>query len=162
PLDLSAGQYFFVPQVKLSSGNFLWLSALKPASGSLFPGDQQTWIRTDDLAPDWLRVGSDVVGGTTPPTFNASFSLTGQTLAPTTTGLSKSAGTEGDPGFALTVTGTNFTSSSQVVFGGTTLATTFGSATQLTATVPASLLADEGVLSVTVTDPSRGTSAPVS
>jgi hypothetical protein len=33
------------------------------------------------LEPDWLRVGTDIVGGTRAPTFNAAFSLTGETLA---------------------------------------------------------------------------------
>jgi hypothetical protein len=162
PLDLAPGHYFFVPQVKLASGNFLWLSAQTPASGQLFAGDQETWIRTAGLSPDWLRVGTDVVGGTPAPTFDASFGLSGQTLAPAVSGLSSSGATEGAPGFTLTVTGSNFTSSSQVVLGGTPLATTFVSATQLTATVPANLLADEGSPGVTVTDPVRGTSDPFS
>jgi hypothetical protein len=74
PVDLPADHYFFRPEVQLSSGNFFWLSAAGPPN---FDGDLQTWIRNDDLAPDWERVGTDVVGGTTPPTFNASFSLTG-------------------------------------------------------------------------------------
>ena len=74
PVDLPADHYFFRPEVELSAGNFLWLSAAGPPN---FAGDLQTWIRNDDLAPDWERVGTDVVGGTTPPTFNASFSLTG-------------------------------------------------------------------------------------
>src|SRR5262249_26624230 len=30
PFDLAAGQYFFVPQVELSSGDFFWLSAPRP------------------------------------------------------------------------------------------------------------------------------------
>jgi hypothetical protein len=63
--------YFFRPEADIP-GNFLWLSAPGPLPGS---GDLQTWIRNDNLAPDWERVGTDVVGGTTPPTFNASFSL---------------------------------------------------------------------------------------
>jgi hypothetical protein len=33
----------------------------------------QTWIRNDALAPDWLRIGSDIVGGSAK--FKASFSL---------------------------------------------------------------------------------------
>jgi hypothetical protein len=33
----------------------------------------QTWIRNDVLAPDWLRIGSDIVGGSAK--FDASFSL---------------------------------------------------------------------------------------
>jgi hypothetical protein len=160
PLDLPPDHYFFVPQVLLTSGNFLWLSAPKPivAPGTPFTPDLQAWIRNDALAPNWLRIGTDIVGGSPAPTFNATFSLTGQTLTPTLTSLSKTGGTEGDPTFNLTVTGTNFTSSSQVAFNGTALATTFGSATQLTAAVPATLLADEGTQSVTVTDAARGTS----
>jgi len=35
------------------------------------------WIRNADLDPDWLRVGTDIVGGTT---FNGSFSLSGETI----------------------------------------------------------------------------------
>jgi hypothetical protein len=62
----------------LSSGNFLWLSAPKPivAPGTPFTPDLQSWIRNDNLAPDWLRIGTDVVGA---GAFNAAFSLTGET-----------------------------------------------------------------------------------
>ncbi len=86
PFDLPADHYFFVPQVSLSSGDtFLWLSAPRPIvpPGTAFPPgftDLQTWVRDEALQPDWLRVGTDIVGGTTPPTFNASFSLTGETV----------------------------------------------------------------------------------
>jgi PEP-CTERM motif len=43
-------------------------------------GDLQAWIRNEDLAPDWLRAGTDIVGGTDAPKFNASFSLNGDTV----------------------------------------------------------------------------------
>ena len=39
--------------------------------------DLQGWTRDTALDPDWLRVGTDIVGGTTPPTFNFAFSLDG-------------------------------------------------------------------------------------
>jgi hypothetical protein len=80
PLDLPADHYFFVPQVELSSGDFLWLSAAKPIGGpgtTPFSPDLQSWTRDAALDPDWMRVGTDIVGGATPPTFNAAFSLTG-------------------------------------------------------------------------------------
>jgi hypothetical protein len=82
PFTLLADHYFFVPQVQLASGDFLWLSAPRPIvpPGTPFPPgftDLQEWIRNENLAPDWLRVGTDIVGGTT---FNASFSLAGQTV----------------------------------------------------------------------------------
>jgi hypothetical protein len=74
-----------VPQVALDSDseNFLWLSAPRPIvpPGTAFPPgftDLQTWIRDEALQPDWLRVGTDVVGGNPAPTFNATFSLTGE------------------------------------------------------------------------------------
>jgi len=76
---------FFRPEVGLTSGDFLWLSAPKPivspGTPFQFPGgpttDLQSWIRTDGagaLAPDWERVGTDV---TDRGPFNASFSLSG-------------------------------------------------------------------------------------
>ena len=88
PFDLLAGHYFFVPQVEVTAGGeFFWLSAAKPIvpPGTPFPGgftDLQSWTRDQMLDPDWLRVGSDIVGPTpaTGPTFNAAFSLDGVTV----------------------------------------------------------------------------------
>jgi hypothetical protein len=86
---LPADHYFFVPQVQLDNGDFFWLSAPKPIvpPGTPFPPgttDLQEWIRNEDLQPDWLRVGTDIVGmganGSPAPTFNATFSLTGQAI----------------------------------------------------------------------------------
>jgi hypothetical protein len=90
PFDLPAGHYFFVPQVGLAkkapaAAHFLWLSAPRPIvpPGTPFPAgstDLQSWMRDDPpLAPDWLRIGTDVIGGTT---FNASFAVSGATVTP--------------------------------------------------------------------------------
>jgi hypothetical protein len=76
PISLPAGHYFFRPEVLSSSGDFLWLSAPKPTAPPLFAGDLQSWIRNDALAPDWLRIGTDI---THQGPFNAAFSLTGET-----------------------------------------------------------------------------------
>jgi hypothetical protein len=75
PIDLPADHYFFVPQVELTTtgGEFLWLSA--PFLGGT---DLQGWTRDAMLDPDWLRVGTDIVGGgATAPKFNFAFTLTG-------------------------------------------------------------------------------------
>jgi len=73
--SLPPGHYFFVPQVDLSNGDFFWLSTAAPP---LFTGDLQAWIRNADLDPDWLRQGTDIVGGgLDAPKFNDSFSLVG-------------------------------------------------------------------------------------
>jgi hypothetical protein len=75
-----------VPKVGLSDAapdgaHFLWLSAPKPTPA---PTDLQSWMRDDPgLAPDWLRIGQDIVDGTNFPTFNASFSLKGHTVKQT-------------------------------------------------------------------------------
>jgi hypothetical protein len=86
PFALGADHFFFVPQVDVSGGDFFWLSAPKPivAPGTPFPPgftDLQSWTRDNFLDPDWLRVGTDIVGpnvgGAPAPTFNATFSLDG-------------------------------------------------------------------------------------
>jgi hypothetical protein len=48
------------------------------APGTPFAVDAQIWIRNDALAPDWLRIGTDITGQ---GPFNAAFSLTGETDA---------------------------------------------------------------------------------
>jgi hypothetical protein len=78
--ELPADHYFFIPQVKLDNGDFFWLSAPRPivAPGTTpFLPDLQSWIRNEDLQPDWLRIGADILGGSPAPAFNGSFSLHG-------------------------------------------------------------------------------------
>jgi hypothetical protein len=83
PIVLAPGHYFFVPQVAVdNTGEFYWLSGTRPivAPGTPFPAgstDLQAWIRNENLAPDWLRVGKDIVGGNPNPTFNGAFTLNG-------------------------------------------------------------------------------------
>jgi hypothetical protein len=83
PIDLATDHYFFVPQVQVTGGEFYWLSSVRPivAPGTPFAPDLQAWVRNDGLDPDWLRVGTDIVGGATPPTFNEAFTLAGETAA---------------------------------------------------------------------------------
>jgi len=93
PIILPAGHYFFRPEVLVNGGDFLYLSAPKPivAPGTPIAGDLQAWIRNSRLAPDWLRIGTDIIGSDAPPapTFNMTFSLSGAFL--------QSAGTPGQP-----------------------------------------------------------------
>jgi hypothetical protein len=77
PIILPAGHYFFRPEVLLTNGDFLYLSAPKTIPA---PKDLQAWIRNSSLTPDWLRIGTDIVGGAAPPNFNMTFSLTGETV----------------------------------------------------------------------------------
>jgi hypothetical protein len=72
--------------------------------------------------------------------------------APSITGLSPASATVGSAGITLTVSGGNFTSDAVVKWNGASLTTTYVGSTQLTATVPASLLTAAGTATVTVTE----------
>jgi len=88
PIVLPAGHYFFRPDVLVAGGDFLYLSV----PGTPVAPDLQAWIRNSRLAPDWVRIGTDVIGATPPavaPKFNMAFSLTGDTIP--------GAGTAGEP-----------------------------------------------------------------
>jgi len=89
PIILLPGDYFFRPEVQLTGGDFLYLSGPRPIPGNPLTTDRQAWIRNTPLTPDWLRIGTDIIGGETPTTFNMSFSLTGETVP--------EAGTPGQP-----------------------------------------------------------------
>jgi len=81
PFALPADHYFFIPQVQVGGGEFLWLSGSRPIvpPGTPFAPDLQSWTRDAFLDPDWLRVGTDIVGA---GTFNGAFTLTGAVPEP--------------------------------------------------------------------------------
>ena len=70
--------------------------------------------------------------------------------APVLTSINPTSAVSGSPQFSLVVTGANFTNTMTVLWNGSPLSTTFNSSTQLTATVPASLLI-AGTAFITVT-----------
>jgi hypothetical protein len=75
---------------------------------------------------------------------------------PAITSLSPSSANAGGAGFTLTVNGTGFIDSSVVDWAGSPRATTFVSATQITATINAADIAKAGTFKVTVTSPAPG------
>ena len=77
------------------------------------------------------------------------------------TSLSPPSVAAGSPAFTLTVNGVQFLQTSVVGFNGTALSTSFVNGGQLTATVPANLVAAAGAFPVTVSTPGAGVSAPV-
>jgi len=79
--------------------------------------------------------------------------------APTISSLSPTSAFAGSSDFTLTISGTNFTATSTVMWGTTALATNYVSATQLTAVAPASLSASSGTASISVSDLSGDSSA---
>lgn len=90
PITLPSDHYFFIPQVGLNTtnGQFYWLSSSPRPNPALSP-DLQSWIRNAPLDPDWLRMGTDVIGsvnGVT-TTFNMAFTLSADIPEPTTLSL---------------------------------------------------------------------------
>jgi len=67
----------------------------------------------------------------------------------------------GGPGFTLTVNGEGFVAGAAVRWNGTPLVTTFVSANQLTAAVPASLTARQGTARIVAMNPGDAPSGPV-
>ena len=78
---------------------------------------------------------------------------------PTVTTISPNTVSAGTPAFTISITGTNFSPGSAVVWNGISMPTSFSSPTQLSAPVPASYVASAGTVSVTVQNPG-GSNSP--
>jgi hypothetical protein len=93
----------------------------------------------------------------------AAYAFVGGSL--TISNLSPASAAPGGTDFTLTVNGSNFVSGATVMWDTTALSTTFGSTTQLTATVPNNLIATAGIATVTVVNPdstvSNGVGFPI-
>lgn len=75
---------------------------------------------------------------------------------PVITSLSPALATAGSAAFTLTVNGSSFSTGSTIYWNSTALTTNYVSATQLTAQVPASLIAAAGTSNITVQTPAPG------
>jgi hypothetical protein len=93
-------------------------------------------------------------GGTA--TSTGTFTVVAPNPVPVVAGLAPATAVAGSAAFTLTVNGTGFYNGSVVSFNGTNLTTTFVSATQLTAAVPASAIATAGTYPVVVTNAAPG------
>ncbi len=95
-----------------------------------------------------LRVSNGSITGTVPITLN--------NPVPTLTHVSPTTVTVGSPSFTLTVTGTNFVSSSLISWNGAPRSTTFVNSTRLQALIGSSDLVITGTVPVTVFNPAPG------
>lgn len=91
-----------------------------------------------------------------PQTVQVQYTVTKSTFA--VTSLSPTSAYAGAQGFTLTVNGSTFTSQSVVLWNGAGVPTGFVSSSQLTAQVPATDIAATGSATVSVSDPTYGTS----
>ena len=100
---------------------------------------------------------SDVTANTLNATFTAgNVTVQQPNPVPALTSLSPNSATAGTNGLTLTVNGSNFVPTSQVFWNGSGRSTSFVSATQLTATIPANDLTTAGTATVTAANPSPG------
>ncbi len=103
------------------------------------------------IAPGMVSTVGPIQVTVTNPGGSTSGPLTFNVLVlPTLTSLNPNSTVAGGPAFVLTVNGTGFASGMTVFWNNTGLPTTFVSATQLTANVPANLIANAGSASITV------------
>jgi hypothetical protein len=91
--------------------------------------------------------GSGATGTNPPPVSNA---------IPSVTQVSPNSAFAGSGDLTVTITGANFINSSVASFGAIALKTTVNSSTQITAVIPAGLMASGAVNNVTVSNPAPG------
>lgn len=104
-----------------------------------------------------VTVFSSTPGGGTSASINFTISpIIGSNPVPVLTAISPASATAGGASFTITATGSNFIGSSTINWNGIPLATTYVSASQLTATVPAANIATAASIPVTVFNPAPG------
>lgn len=124
----------------LQTGTFSLTQPVIPTDPSMGYGVSYT-----SYSPDGLPVG-----------ILPSASLTisaGNPVALAISSLSPNSASAGGPAFTLTVNGTGFSPGASVSWNGTALTTSFVSPTQVTASVPAALVANPGNARIEVTNP---------
>jgi len=138
-----------------------------PSSGTLTLSDNLGQAKTQSIASGSMQVVTtgwtqesttitvDFTSGWALGVDDITYTSTGGGQAPTITSLSPSPALVG-AGYTQTVTGTNFTGGSVVNWNGAPRTTTFGSATQLTAVIPASDVAAPGTATISVVNPVPG------
>lgn len=152
PITLTAtGTSFMSNSVLQVNGN---------ARGTTFISGTQlsTTLTSSDLAAAGsLAITASTPGGGT----SSAITFTINNPAPALSTISPTTVSAGGSGFTLMVSGSNFVAGSVVRVNGANRSTTFVSATQLTASIPASDIAAAGNLSITVFNaaPGGGTSS---
>jgi Domain of unknown function (DUF1929)/Kelch motif len=171
PASVNYGQTFFVQTAdgaSISKVTWIRLSSVTHA----FNMDQRFSRLNFSQASGGLNAVAPANPNLSPPGYYLLFVLNGDGVpsvakivridssvtAPALMSLSPSSATAGGPAFTLTVNGSNFVSGSVVQWNGAARTTTFVSATQLTAAIPASDISAAGTAQVRVVNPDGATS----
>ena len=118
-----------------------------------------TQLRVTLLTQDIVETGSISINvQNPPPSGGTSNSLTINIVnpVPTVTTISPASASVGGQAFSMTVNGTNFVPGAAVQWNGNNRVTTYLSATQLTAQIPASDIASAGTATIRVVNPGPG------
>lgn len=139
-----------------SSKNVTWKVSGVAGGNSTVGTITSTGLYTAPARPPSPNTISVTATSAADPTQSAGAAVTIVNPAPALYSISPDAATAGGPDTAITVGGAGFTAQSVVYFGATALATAFVNETQLTATVPSSLLVSTGAFSITAATPAPG------
>lgn len=153
---LSSTEQFTATVINSTNTGVTWTVSGVPSGNSIVGTISSSGLYT---APASLPTPSSVTvsaASQADPTKSASVMVSLAYPAPTLTSSTPSLVAAGAPNTVLTITGTNYFSTSIVNLNGSPLATTFVSATQLSATVSSTSVASAGTSQVTVTNPSPG------
>ncbi|MEP7341654.1 MAG: SBBP repeat-containing protein [Acidobacteriota bacterium] len=150
--DANSGIRDYTIYVSTNGGSYsTWLKETTATSGD-FSGQAGKSYRFYSVARD--QVGNVETRPSSPDATTTVSS--GQTPAPQLASVSPVSTTAGGPAFTLTVNGTNFVNGAKVRWNGADKTTTFVSATELKATIPAADIAASGAASITVFNPAPG------
>jgi Putative Ig domain len=166
PASASAGSSSLL-QITVTGSNFF--NSISTANGSVVQWNSTplstSFVSTTQLtaliASSLLQsAGSAFVTVINPGNVSSggvTFAVNGPTLA----SIVPATITAGGPAFSVSLFGTNFVSGSTAVWNGVNLTTVFGSPTQLTAQVPANLIASSGTSFLLVANTGGAFSSPV-
>lgn len=159
PTSVQAGSPAFVLEVfgvNFTSSSVVFLNGSARPTQFICSKEVTAMINASDITNTGLlpiKVGNSSAGGTSNQVY---LYVSPQSPAPTITSLNPATGIAGGPAFTLTVNGSNFVSSSVVNWNGSPRATTYVSATQVTAAITAADIATGGAVNVTVVTPAPG------
>ena len=144
-----------------------FVSATNTTSGSVVQWNGAA-VPTNFSSPTQLTATVDAsllqaTGSNFVSVLNGTFSSAGvkfQVNGPTLASLAPATVTAGSQPFSIVLTGTNFVTGSTALWNNSSLATSVNSATQLTAQVPANLVATAGSAFVLVTNPGGSSTTP--
>ncbi len=139
-------------------GTFYSNSSCSSATTSVVIASNKTsmdfWYKDSNNGRPQITASTSYEAG--PTLFATQLETIGTIPAPTIASISPTSATAGDPGFTMSVVGTNFFLNSAVNFAGSQRTTSFVDSTHLNATIPASDLTATGSFNITVTTPAPG------